>query len=398
MVLAGGMGRRLMPLTRVRAKPAVPFGGGFRIIDFVLSNCVHSGLLQVKVLTQYMSDSLTRHIQRGWALSSLVGHYVDPVPAQQRTGGHWYLGSADAVYQNLHLVESAAPDLLVVLSADHIYRMDYRQMIDLHERSHADATVAAVPLPVQVAAGNFGVISVDTEGRMTGFEEKPERPREIPGRPGEALCSMGNYVFETEAAVRAICQDAESGDSTHDFGSDLLSSLCERLRVQVYDFSDNVVPDTTERERSYWRDVGSVDSYYSTSMDLIAVDPVFNLYNRSWPILSAPRTLPPAKFVFSDERRQGHATDSLVCDGCIVSGGQVSRSILGPGVRVSSFAEVDECILFEGVEVGRSARLRRAIVDRGVTIPPGAEIGYDDDLDRARVHVSARGVRVVTGP
>ena len=397
MVLAGGTGRRLMPLTRVRAKPAVPFGGGFRIIDFVLSNCVHSGLLQVKVLTQYKSDSLTRHLQRGWTLSSLVGHYVDPVPAQQRTGEHWYLGSADAVYQNLNLVEDEVPDVLVVLAADHVYRMDYAQMLHVHEESGADMTVAAIPLPLDRVAGQFGVVTVDEAGRVIGFEEKPEKPREIPGRPGYALCSMGNYVFRTEAAISAVCEDAAAGEaSSHDIGTDLMTKLHERLRVHVYDFSNNRVPGVTDRERGYWRDVGGLDSYYSASMDLVAVDPIFNLYNRAWPILSAQRSLPPAKFVFSDEHRRGYATDSLVCDGCIISGGHVHHSIVGPGTRVHSHATVEEAIVFAGVDVGPGARVRRAIIDRGVAIPAGAQIGFDPVADGERFHVSKSGVVVVT--
>ncbi len=395
MVLAGGTGRRLAPLTASRAKPAVPFGGRFRIIDFVLSNCVHSGFLQVKVLTQYMSDSLTRHLQRGWVLSSIVGHYVDPVPAQQRTGGNWYLGSADAVYQNLNLVHDEHPDHLCVLGGDQIYRMDYRQMLHVHEDSGADATVAAIPYPVETAARSYGVVAVDEEGWMVGFEEKPGQPTEMPDRAGRALCSIGCYLFRTDVLVDALREDAGRGDSSHDFGFDLLTSLHRRARVRVYDISTNEVPDVSERERGYWRDVGTLDSYFSASLDLVAVEPVFNLYNRRWPILSAGRAQPPAKFVFSDAERQGYATDSLVCDGCIVSGGRVNRSILGSDVRINSWADVEECILFDDVDVGRGARLRRAIVDKGVRIPPGAEIGYDGEADRARFHTSPAGVVVV---
>ena len=395
MVLAGGTGSRLMPLTAARAKPAVPFGGRYRIIDFVLSNCVNSGLLKIKVLTQYKSESLTRHLQRGWQLSSVVDHFVDAVPAQQRTGGNWYLGSADAVYQNLNLVRDVEPEHLAIFGGDHVYRMDIRQMLDVHEDSGADATVAAIPVRTEEAAGRFGVIATDDAGWMVGFAEKPASPEEIAGRPGWCLCSMGNYVFRTEVAVAEVERDAVRDDSSHDFGKDVLTSLFGRARVRVYDFSTNRVPAMTDRERGYWRDVGSIESYYDASMDLIAVDPVFNLYNRRWPIRSFSAALPPAKFVFDGEDRSGWAVDSLVSEGCIISGANIRRSVLGPGIRVHSWAEVDDCILMGDVEVGRHARLRRAILDKDVVVPPGAEIGYDEEVDRRRFHVSENGIVVV---
>ncbi len=375
------------PLTRDRAKPAVPFGGRYRIIDFVLSNFANSGLLKIKVLTQYKSDSLNTHLSRAWRLSAFLGQYVEAVPAQMRTGPEWFKGSADAIYQNLNLVTDEDPDQVCVFGADHVYRMDVRQMLDFHEQKGADCTVAAIPVPL-AAASEFGIIEIDESGRMISFAEKPATPKPMPTDPTRCLASMGNYIFTTEALVHEIVRDAGT-DSAHDFGKSIISEMHKRAKVFVYDFAKNNVPGQTERERGYWRDVGSVGSYFSSNMDLIDVDPVFSLYNDRWPLYTAQSNSPPVKFVFNnrDEGRVGYATDSIVCDGCIVSGGHVHRSILSPDVRVNSYSEIDESILFEGVRVGRRVRLRRCIIDKNVEIPAGTEIGFNAEEDARRFHI-----------
>jgi glucose-1-phosphate adenylyltransferase len=395
LVLAGGEGKRLWPLTADRAKPAVPIGGRYRLIDFVLSNFVNSGLLKVKVLTQYKSDSLNSHITRGWRLPAMLDFYVEPVPAQQRRGRDWFKGSADAIFQSLNVITDEDPDLVCVFGGDHIYKMDVRQMVDYHLVRDAELTVAAIPVPV-AAAKSFGVIEVDDEWRMLSFVEKPAQPREIPGRPGWALASMGNYIFRTDALMEELREDAEGEESAHDFGRNILPSMVGKKRVYVYDFSTNEVPGMHERERGYWRDVGTIESYWQANQDLIQVVPVFDLYNPRWPVRTWSKTLPPAKFVFSDEEnaRMGIATDSLVSEGCIVSGGRIDRSVLGPQVRVNSYSHVEESILFEGVDVGRHARIRRAIVDKGVHVPPGESIGIDPERDAKRFTV-ADGIVVV---
>lgn len=392
MVLAGGEGRRLDPLTRDRAKPAVPFGGRYRIVDFVLSNLANSGILKIKVLTQYKADSLITHISRAWRLSAFLGQFVEAVPAQMRTGPEWYKGSADAIYQNLNLVTDEEPDDVCVFGADHVYRMDVRQMLEFHHRRKADCTVAAIPVPIKQAQ-EFGVIEADAEGRMVGFEEKPRAPRPMRGDPSRALCSMGNYLFAAGALVQELVRDAQrAGD--HDFGKSILIDLFQRARVFVYDFGQNVVPGQTERERGYWRDVGNLDAYWAANMDLVDVDPVFSLYNDRWPIYTGTLNLPPAKFVFANptEGRVGYATDSLISEGCIISGGHIHRTVLGPKCRINSYSEVTESILFEGVNVGRRARIRRAIIDKNVEIPPGITIGHDPVEDRRRFVVSEGGV------
>jgi glucose-1-phosphate adenylyltransferase len=396
MVLAGGAGTRLEPLTRERAKPAVPFAGRYRIIDFCLSNFVNSGIYRLKVLTQYKSDSLNNHLSRAWRMTAFLGHYCETVPAQMRTGGDWYRGSADAIYQNLNLITDEAPDHVFVFGADHVYMMDVRQMFDFHLRHQADCTVAVLPVPIE-EGNQFGILDVDEKGRVKNFVEKPKTPPPMPGDASRCLASMGNYVFRTDALVHEVVQDAKNDASAHDFGKSILSTMHERARVYAYDFLSNVVPGQGHRERGYWRDVGTIDAYFQCNMDLVEVEPVFNLYNNEWPIHTANSTLPPAKFVFndSDKKRIGRATDSLVSEGCIVSGGWVHKSVLSSRVRVNSWAEVQESILMEGVEIGRHAVVRRAIIDKNVTIPPGTKIGLDLEEDRKRFTITDSGIVVI---
>jgi glucose-1-phosphate adenylyltransferase len=397
MILAGGEGRRLAPLTQERAKPAVPFGGRYRIIDFVLSNFANSGVLRMKVLTQYKSDSLNTHISRGWRLSHMLGQFVESVPAQQRIGPEWYRGSADAIYQNLNLVTDEEPKYVFVFGADHIYRMDVQQMLDFHIAQKADCTVAAIPVPIEEAS-SFGIITADEDGLMTDFQEKPKSPRPMLADPLKCLVSMGNYLFTTDALVREIVRDAAGKESAHDFGKSIITEMHQRARVAVYDFATNTVPGQGPNEIGYWRDVGDLDTYYECNLDLVTVDPKLSLYNDRWPIHTAPSfTAAPAKFVFAniEEGRIGQATDSVVSEGCIISGGRVNRSVLSPNVRVNSFADVQESILFEGVKVGRHARIKNAIIDKNVDIPPGVQIGYDAAEDQKRFFVSPRGIVVV---
>ncbi|MFN0063272.1 MAG: glucose-1-phosphate adenylyltransferase [Myxococcaceae bacterium] len=396
MILAGGQGSRLDPLTRERAKPAVPFGGRYRIVDFCLSNFVNSGIYKMKVLTQYKSDSLNTHLSRAWRMTAFLGHYVEAVPAQMRRGTDWYKGSADAIFQNLNLVTDEEPDQIFVFGADHVYRMDMRQLLHFHLEHKADCTVAAIPVP-KAQAHEFGVLDVHADGRVRNFVEKSNDPPTIPGRPDYCLASMGNYLFKTDVLIREIVRDAAVQSSAHDFGKSILTEMFKTSRVFVYDFAQNVVPGQAEAERGYWRDVGHVDVYYKSNLDLVDVEPTFNLYNSAWPIHTDQGHFPPAKFVFADREhgRVGYATDSLVSEGCILSGGHVNRCVLSPKVRVNSFAEVDESILFENVEIGRHCRIRRAIIDKNVEIPAGTVIGFDPKEDRRRFHVSPEGVVVI---
>lgn len=396
IVLAGGQGERLRPLTNDRAKPAVPFGGHYRIIDFVLSNLVNSGLLRIIVLTQFKSDSLLRHLKKGWFLPPLLDQFIDAVPAQMRTGNHWYKGSADAVYQNLHHVHNHNADTVCIFGGDHIYRMNVQHMLKFHFDTGADATVAVIPCPL-AEAHQFGIVTADASWRMVDFKEKPQQPSPMPTDASRALCSMGIYIFKTDVLADAITRDAERHDSAHDFGRNIVPALFREKRVMAYNFFDNPVPGQQEQERGYWRDVGSIDAYWKSSMDLVSVSPVFNLYNQAWPIHTARDTHPPAKFVFADEKtdRIGMATDSLVCDGVIISGGTVNRSILSPAVRVNSFCQIDESIVFDNVNVGRYSKIRRAIIDKDVIIPPKTTIGYDLAEDRRRYMVSPEGVVVI---
>jgi len=397
MILAGGEGRRLDPLTRERAKPAVPFGGRYRIIDFALSNFANSGLLRMKVLVQYKSESLNTHIQRAWRLTALLNEYVEIVPAQMRVGPKWFEGSADAIYQNLNIITDEEPEYTYVFGADHIYRMDVQQMLDFHLDKHADLTVAAIPIPIEEAS-DFGIIEVDNEGRMIGFVEKPKSGvKTMPGDPTRCLASMGNYLFTTDVLVQEIVRDAGDPNSAHDFGKSIVASMYPRKRVYVYDFNKNDVPGQSERERGYWRDVGSLDAYYQCNMDLVDVDPIFSLYNDQWPIFTIQYNYPPATFVFANEKegRVGRATDSLVSEGCIISGGSVNRCIVSPKVRVNSYASVEGSILFENVNIGRHCRIRRAIIDKHVEIPAGTSIGFDLEEDRKRFHVTESGIVVI---
>jgi glucose-1-phosphate adenylyltransferase len=396
MVLAGGAGTRLDPLTRERAKPAVPFGGRYRIIDFCLSNFVNSGIYKVKVLTQYKSDSLNNHISRTWRMTAFLGHFCETVPAQMRTGGDWYKGSADAIFQNLNLITDEGPSTVFVFGADHIYQMDVQQMLSFHQTRKADCTVAVLPVPIEQGS-EFGILDVAADGEVKAFVEKPKNPPPMPGDPTRCLASMGNYIFSTDTLVREVTEDAKNEHSAHDFGKSILATLNKRARVFAYDFLTNQVPGLAPRELGYWRDVGTLDAYFQANMDLIAVEPIFNLYNSQWPIITASTSLPPAKFVFADapQKRVGRALDSLVSEGCIISGGLVSRSVLSPRVRINSWAEVHDCVLMENVEIGRHCEIRRAIIDKNVTIPPGTKIGVDPVEDKKRFHLTESGIVVI---
>lgn len=390
MVLAGGEGKRLMPLTADRAKPAVPFGGSYRLIDFVLSNLINAGLRRVCVLTQYKSHSLDRHITQTWRMPTLLGDYVTPVPAQQRLGPRWFTGSADAIYQSLNLVYDEDPDYVVVFGADNVYRMDPMQMIEAHIDSGAGVTVAGLRRPRDTAS-DFGVIEVANDGhRIAQFHEKPSDPPAIPGSPDESFVSMGNYVFSTDVLLDALREDAADPASVHDMGSNIIPMLTEQGRAFVYDFNSNIVPGATERDSGYWRDVGSLDSYHDAHMDLVSVHPIFNLYNRRWPILSNIPPLPPAKFV-----EGGNAHESMVGAGSIISGGHVRTSVIASNVIVDSGSYVEGSVLMPGVRIGRNAVVRHAILDKNVIIPENAQIGVDLEHDRQKYTVSPGGIVVL---
>lgn len=395
MILAGGEGTRLAPLTGIRAKPAVPFGGNYRIIDFVMNNFVNSDLLQIFVITQFKSHSLMKHLSRSWRVTGLTNRFIDPIPAQMQTGKHWYLGTADAVYQNLHLVQGLDPEHVCVFGGDHIYKMDVRQMLDFHRQNNAKLTVAAIPVPI-AQAHEFGVIEVDELGKMIGFEEKPKiNPKTIPGRPDYVLASMGNYIFEAKCLVDVLEEDAAQADSKHDFGHNIIPKLFPSGDVYVYDFSTNKIRGEKEEVKGYWRDVGTIDSYYEANMDLISVVPPIDLYNKYWPLRCYTPPVPPAKFVHDEANRTGQAISSMVSAGCVVSGAIVYHSILGYNVHVHSHAYVEKSVLMGNNDIGRGCRIRRAIIDKDVRIAPGTIIGEDPTLDRQRFHVSPDGVVVI---
>ena len=389
IVLAGGEGKRLAPLTQDRAKPAVPFGGNYRLIDFVLSNLVNADIRRIAVLTQYKSHSLDRHITTVWRMSTLLGSYITPVPAQQRLGPRWYTGSADAIYQSLNLIYDDRPEIVVVFGADHVYRMDPAQMIQQHLETGAAVTVAGLRV-ARKEATEFGVIDADADNKVRGFLEKPADPPGLPGSPEESFASMGNYVFSTDALLEALRADAEDEDSVHDMGGSIMPMMADAGSAYVYDFTTNIVPGATERDHAYWRDVGTMDSYYDAHMDLRSVTPVFNLYNDRWPIYTLPPQFPPAKFVLG-----GRAEESMVSAGVIIGGGSVLGSVVSPGVRLERGSQVEDSVLMDGVQIGEGAVVRRAILDKNVFVPPWARIGVDLDADRERYHVSAGGVTVL---
>jgi glucose-1-phosphate adenylyltransferase len=398
IVLAGGAGTRLAPLTDDRAKPAVPFGGLYRLIDFALSNLVNADCLRIAVLTQYKSHSLDRHISLTWRMSTLLGDFVTPVPAQQRLGPHWYTGSADAIHQSLNLIYDDEPDLVIVFGADHVYRMDPQQMVDQHVATGAGVTVAAIPVP-RAEATAFGVIQTAGDGRsIEAFLEKPADPPAMPGHPDQAFASMGNYLFTTDVLVDALRKDAADAESRHDMGGSIVPMLVGQRAAQVYNFLENEVPGATERDAGYWRDVGTLDSYFDAHMDLCAVHPVFNLYNSQWPILSQAPPQPPAKFVHDDgDGRLGRAINSLVSNGVIVSGSLVRESVLSPGVRVENWAAVERSVVMHNTRIGPRAVVRNAILDKNVIVPEGVQIGVDKEHDRARGFVVSDGGVTVVG-
>ena len=397
IVLAGGEGKRLMPLTADRAKPAVPFGGLYRLIDFALSNVVNSGFLKVVVLTQYKSHSLDKHVTSTWRMSNLLGNYVIPVPAQQRVDKNWYLGSADAIFQSLNLVRDEKPEYIIVVGADHVYRMDFAQMLDQHIETGAGITVATIRQPIELA-DQFGVIEVDPTDptKIAAFREKPTDPVGLPDAPHEVLASMGNYVFDADVLAQAVTHDHDLEGSKHDMGGDIVPAFVNKGEAYVYDFKDNEVPGATERDRGYWRDVGTMDSYYDAHMDLVSIHPIFNLYNYDWPIFTDYPSYPPAKFVHGLGDRVGEALNSAVSPGVVISGAQVQNSVISPTVRIHSYANVHDSVLLNGVTIGRYAQVRRAIIDKNVVVPENCRIGFDEEHDRARgFTITENGIVVV---
>ena len=398
IVLAGGEGKRLMPLTADRAKPAVPFGGIYRLIDFALSNVVNSGYRQIVVLTQYKSHSLDRHITKTWRMSTMLGGYVAAIPAQQRMGKEWYMGSADAIYQSLNTIRDEKPDIVAVLGADHVYRMDFSQMIDQHRETGAGVTVSASCQPISLAP-EFGVIEVDPEQttKILRFREKPTDAVGLPDAPHEVLASMGNYVFDADVLVDAVTRDATLEGSRHDMGGDIVPAFVAQNDAYVYDFKNNHVEGATDRDRGYWRDVGTLDSYYEANMDLVNIHPVFNLYNYSWPLLTSYASMPPAKFVHGHHNRFGEALNSIVSPGTVISGARITGSVVSPRVRVHSYTEVSDSVIMDNVQIGRSCQIRRTIIDKDVVVPEGTSIGFDHDHDRARGFVVTDSGLVVIG-
>ena len=396
MILAGGQGKRLYPLTKDRAKPAVPFGGRYRIIDFVLNNFVNSGFHKIKVLTQYKSDSLNKHISRGWNLCSSIDQYVDLVPAQMRTDGNWYKGTADAIFQNINQITDESFSHVCVFGGDHIYKMDIRQMLNYHVEKDADLTISAIAIPIE-QAGEYGIIEVDDNWRLVNFIEKPKTtPKHIPGNHNLCLASMGNYIFKPNKLIEELKKDAMDTTSGHDFGKNIIPNMLNNgSRVFIYNFSQNEFSGITDAEKGYWKDVGNVDSYWQANMDLLAYSPELNLYSPDWPLRTYNYNLPPAKFIWDEEERVGIAKNSLVSDGCIISGGIISGCVLSPNVRINSYSSVCDSILMENVTIGRHSQINRAIIDKNVEIPPYTEIGFnkEDDLKRG-FYVSTGGITV----
>ena len=397
-VLAGGKGTRLSPLTKERAKPAVPFGGRYRIVDFVLSNLINSGIYSTYVLIQFKSQSLLQHLREGWEVSGLLrNNFIIPVPAQMRSPHEdWYRGTADAIYQNINLIEQADPHVVVIFGADHIYRMNIRQMVEYHVEKRAGATIAAIPVDKQYAS-EFGVIETVSGGAIRGFHEKKKDAPTMPGDPSRVYASMGNYIFSTDLLLRELYADAQNKDSAHDFGKDILPGLIGRADMYAYDFQTNVIPGDPIGSPQYWRDVGTLDAYYEASMDLRAVSPELNLYNRQWPLRTASYSDAPAKFVFDEEGRRGLAVDSIIAGSSIVSGGYVKGSIVGRGVRVHTGASVEDSVLFDNCDIGRRAKVRKAILDKNVKVAPDEEIGYNLERDREKYYVTDSGIVVVEG-
>ena len=397
MILAGGEGKRLYPLTRDRAKPAVPFGGRYRIIDFVINNFVNSGFYKIKILTQYKSDSLNKHITRGWVLSPFLNQFVDLVPAQMRTDGAWYKGTADAIYQNLNQIDDENAKYVCVFGGDHIYKMDVTQMLKYHKKRKSDLTISAIPVPVSLAH-EYGIIEVDDDWKLTGFVEKPQhKPKTIPGRDDYCLASMGNYIFNSSSLKKELISDSLNSESKHDFGKNIIPNMLENgSKIYVYDFSKNEFAGMTKSEAGYWRDVGTVDAYWQANMDLLSYLPELNLYSESWPLRTFNYNYPPAKFIWEEGERVGTATNSMVSEGCIISGGSISRCVLSPKVRINSFTNVVDSILMENVNIGRHCEIRKAIIDKNVDIPAYAKIGVNREDDIARgFYVSEGGVTVV---
>ena len=397
MILAGGEGKRLYPLTRDRAKPAVPFGGRYRIIDFVINNFINSGFYKLKILTQYKSDSLNKHILKTWRLSPIINQYVDLVPAQMRIDSHWYKGTADAVFQNIHHILAEDSQFVAVFGGDHIYKMNVEQMLNFHKKNNADLTISAIPIPIE-QAGEYGIMEVDDNWRLTNFIEKPKTtPKHIPGDETKCLASMGNYFFNREKLIDELQADAVIENSNHDFGKNVIPKMLEQGdRIFVYDFAQNTFPGMEESERGYWRDVGTMDAYWQANMDLLAYDPEFNLYTKEWPVRTYNYNFPPAKFIWEELERRGMATNSLVSEGCIISGGTLSRCVLSPKVRINSFSSVEDSIIMENVNIGRHSHIKKAIIDKNVDIPPYTNIGFDRAQDEARgFYISDGGVTVV---
>jgi len=397
MILAGGEGKRLYPLTKDRAKPAVPFGGRYRIIDFVLNNFINSGFFKIKVLTQYKSDSLNKHITRGWTLSPFLNQYVDLCPAQMRTGNDWYKGTADAIYQNIFHITDEDPRYVCIFGGDHIYKMHVDQMLDFHKENNADLSISGIPIPIEEAS-EFGIMEVDDNWRLINFVEKPNyRPKSIPGNPNMCLASMGNYIFDKDILLDALNRDAAKEDSSHDFGKNVIPMLLgEGKNIYVYNFAQNTFPGMTKAEQGYWKDVGSIDAYWQANMDLLSYNPELNLYSKEWPLRTFNYNYPPAKFVWEEGDRVGMATNSMVSEGCIISGGGLSHCVLSPKVRINSYSSVTDSILMENVEVGRYSQIRKAIIDKNVVIPPHTKIGFNREEDiRRGFHVSEGGVTVV---